>query len=249
MTARDSHASLREAVDAPVGAPDRPRPHVDSWSATIKAVFSDTDLRLDASSYDPKVVGIPQALAQRGIAVEPLGDLATITLPNRFERVWALDAEHGVPYLNATDLLSLFSFGRPAADMRYLSHATNYDVDSLLVREGWILMTCSGTVGRVFYVGRRLNGWAATHDIIRIVPNDPEMTGYLYAWLSSDAARTQIGGRQHGGQIRHVTGGHMAALPIPRLDAAEEARIGARVMAALESRERAIESLTEAWTL
>lgn len=215
----------------------------------VEAISSDTDLRLDASSYDPKVMGLPQALAERGIAVEPLGDLASVTLRNRFERVWALDAEHGVPYLNATDLLSLFSFGRPAADIRYLSHATNYDVDSLLVREGWILMTCSGTVGRVFYVGRRLNGWAATHDIIRIVPKDPEMTGYLYAWLSADAARTHIGGRQHGGQITHVTDAHVSALPVPRLDSAEEARVGGRVMAALESRERAIESLTEAWPL
>ena len=249
MTARHSHASSSEAGDALAAPSARPRPHVESWSATFEAVSSDPDLRLDASCYDPKVVGIPRALAERGITVQPLGDLATITLPNRFERVWALDAEHGVPYLNATDLLSLFSFGRPAADIRYLSHATNYDVDSLLVREGWILMTCSGTVGRVFYVGRRLDGWAATHDIIRIVPKDPAMTGYLYAWLSTDAARTQIGGRQHGGQITHVTDAHMAALPIPRLDAAEETRIGARVMTALESRERAIESLTEAWTL
>ena len=235
-------------VDALVGAPDRPQADVESWSAAIDAVFADTDLRLDASSYDPQVVGLAGELADRGIGVEPLGDFATIILPSRFERVWASDAEHGVSYLNATDLVSLFSFGTPGGEMRYLSHATDYDVESLLIREGWILMTCSGTVGRVFYVGERLNGWVATHDIIRIVPNDPEMTGYLYAWLSTDKARVQVGGRQHGGSITHVTADHVSALPVPRLGDAEEARIGARTMEALEGRERAIKSLMGAWS-
>lgn len=88
----------------------------------------------------------------------------------------ATDRKHGLPYLNATDLLSLMALGVPARQ-RYLSCETETDIDALVIREGMLLLTCSGTIGRVFYVPSRLDGWAATHDLIRIVPAQPEMAG------------------------------------------------------------------------
>lgn len=65
-----------------------------------------------------------------------------------------------------------------------MSRESETDVEALIIQEGWLLMTCSGTIGRVFYVPKRLDGWAATHDLIRIVPYDKNITGFLLSWLT-----------------------------------------------------------------
>ena len=78
-------------------------------------------------------------------------------------------------------------------------------------------MTCSGTIGRVFYVPKRLDGWVATHDLIRIIPKGDSLAGYLYAWLSQPDAQTQILSHTHGGQIDHVTDKQVGTVLVPRL--------------------------------
>ena len=239
---------LQEPVDTLVDT-QPPTPQVESWEIFADAVFNDVDLRLDAASYAPGIAAEVDTLASQGIPLQPLKDLATVTGGKRFERIYTDDPNQGIPYLNATDLLSLMAFGTPSKGMRYLSPATKTDINRLLIREGWLLMTCSGTVSRVFYVGSRLDGWAATHDIVRIVPHDIGSTGYLYAWLSTDTAKAQIASRQHGGVVNHVTATHIGESLVPRLGKEDEERINTQVLASLRGREKAIEFLATAWPL
>ena len=215
-----------------------------NWRVPIDRVFSHGDQRFDASFFDPKVDADVSTLD--GHATERLDELATLILPGRFERVWAIDEEHGKPYLNATDLLTLFSLGVPA-EVRYLSPDSNTDIDALIIRKDWLLMTCSGTIGRVLHVPARLDGWAATHDLIRIVPHSPDLTGYLYAWCCTPIAQTQIRSHTHGGQINHVTDGQVGQLLVPRLHGRTAKNLNRRVMDALEARERALATLINAW--
>ena len=218
-----------------------------AWTVEVGRILSDPALRFDASHYDPAVDAVVRRLETTGLPLARLSDLATLRLPGQFARIWARDAEHGVPYLNATDLLSLFALGTPAAAPRFLSRESETDIESLVIRRGWILMTCSGTIGRVFAVPKRLDGWAATHDLVRIIP-PPGMAGYLYAWCSTPAARTQILSHTHGGQIDHVTEDQVARLLVPRLPADRTLEIDRAVVEALEARELALERLVEAWS-
>ncbi len=220
---------------------------VESWSVPVTEIFSHAGVRLDATHFNPQTAKIIDALRKFGVDLDPLSRLATVELRSQFARIWATDRKHGVPYLNATDLLSLLSLGVPSGGTRYLSHATKTNIDNLIVREGWLLMTCSGTIGRVFYVPKRLDGWAATHDLIRIVPNEASMTGYLYAWLGTPAAQAQILSHTHGGQVDHVTDDQVAGVLVPRLPSDEVNRINADVIKALRTREKAIAALIRAW--
>lgn len=137
--------------------------------------------------------------------MHPLHDLADLSLLNRFVRVYVADEKHGLPYLNAIDLLSLFAVGLPARQ-RFLSRTSDVDLKKLVIRRNWFLMTCSDTIGRVSHVPKRLDGWVATHDLIRIRPK-PGLVGYLFAWCMTGAARAQVLAHTHGGQIDHVTDG------------------------------------------
>jgi len=141
-----------------------------------------------------------------------------------FTRIWAQDSDYGVPYLNATDLMSYFALGVPAQE-RYLSYASAVKMEPLIVRKGMILITCSGTIGRVFDVPSALDGWAGTHDIVRITPHDPNMKGFLRAYLASRFAQIQILSHTHGGQIDHVTGDQVASCLVPELAPTQIAHI------------------------
>ncbi len=220
---------------------------VQSWSSSIDDIFGSNDVRLDATHFDPKAAKVLKELKKSGVKLAPLSDWADVELRGQFTRIWAEDSQHGTPYLNATDLLSLFALGVPAGGQRFLSHATETNVDALIVREGWLLMTCSGTIGRVFYVPKRFDGWAATHDLIRIMPKSGTLVGYLFAWLSMPGAQSQILTHTHGGQIDHVTDAQVSEVMVPRLPDSKKKAIHDKVMAALLDREKAIETLTNAW--
>ncbi len=220
---------------------------IESWTVSVANIYGSSDLRLDASHFDPKAASAIQELEKSGFELKCLSDLASVELRGQFSRIWAKDDEHGVRYLNATDLLSLFALGVPAGGTRFLSYATSTDIDRLLIREGWLLMTCSGTIGRIFYVPKRLDSWAATHDLIRIIPKESNMVGYLHTWLATPLAQAQILSHTHGGQIDHVTDKQVAGVLVPLLPREQMERINREVMKAFHDRETAIEALTSAW--
>ena len=58
--------------------------------------------------------------------------------------------------------------------------SSNTDTDALRVHFGQLLMTCSGTVGKVAYVLRTLDGKIFSQDIFRINVFDDYPAGYLY---------------------------------------------------------------------
>ena len=233
--------SAEELARRLIGRPYSKKPgfralSVESWAVSVDKIFSDAEVRLDASHFDPDCENSLQELRLSGLELKPLSGLASVELRSRFTRIWAEDRKHGIPYVNATDLLSLLALGLSSGQARYLSHATDTNVKSLIIRKGWLLMTCSGTIGRVFHVSKRLDGWVATHDLIRIVPRKAEMTGYLYAWLTTPIAQSQILRHTHGGQIDHVTDEQVADVLVPILSPKQIESINTKVMRALLSR-------------
>lgn len=187
------------------------------WGVSVDAISKQDQIRMDAEHYEPGIVANYARLKSLGVALAPLSDFADVELPSMFSRIWAQDAQHGVPYLNATDLMSYYALGVPAQE-RFLSHASNVKMPPLIIRKGMILLTCSGTIGRVFDVPDELDGWAGTHDLVRIIPHDPKMKGFLRAYLASEFAQIQILSHTHGGQIDHVTGEQVASCLVPELD-------------------------------
>ncbi len=220
---------------------------IECWSVSLEDILRTRNFRLDATHFNPRIIEVIRYLEQSGLELTPLSQLASVELRGQFTRIWADDEKHGVPYLNATDLLSLLALGVPAGGLRLLSYASNTDIDRLLIHEGWLLMTCSGTIGRVFYVPKRLDGWAATHDLIRIIPKKKNLVGYLHAWLSTPLAQAQIFSHTHGGQIDHVTDVQVSSVLVPLLPSERQKQINSTVLGALRAREKAIEKLASAW--
>jgi type I restriction enzyme S subunit len=252
LAVNDLHGKFDEMVDAVLGAaPVSPkntliknRASVDTWEVPLQDIYENKDVRLDASHYDQETATALQALRRSKYELKPLSEIADVSLPGQFVRIWAADKDHGVPYVNATDLMSLTGIGKLGDKTRYLSRQTETDIDELIIHAGWILLTCSGTIGRVFYVPDRLDRWVATHDLIRIIPKDPNTVGFIHAYLSSPIAQKQISGHTHGGQIDHVTHHQIGTILVPMVGKEQISIIHKKTMQALKLREQAIDTLT-----
>lgn len=218
---------------------------IESWSVPVSEIRRNEGLRFDATHYDREASIAVQALENSGLELKHLSELADIKLPGQFTRIWAKGPEHGYRYINGSELISISGLGAIEKTRRYLSKLTKTKIENLIIREGWILVTCSGTIGRVLYVSKRFDGWAATHDLIRVIPHSPKQLGYLHAYLSSPIAQAQILGHTHGGQIDHITHHQLKTILVPVLSDREMKRIHESTLAALVARDNAVAELVE----
>lgn len=131
-----------------------------------------------------------------------------------FSRTFVDDPSHGEPYVSAKDIVN--ASVSPAG---YLSRRHGSLLEDLRLREGMILVTCSGmNLGKAIWTRRDLDGFVASHDLIRIEPNSKAAPpGYLQAFLASRYGHALIRKQIYGGNIKHIEPEHIANLPVPRL--------------------------------
>ena len=78
-------------------------------------------------------------------------------------------------------------------------------MEQLIVREGWILITRSGTTGIVSIVPKEWDGYAISEHVIRIIPDiTKENPFFLYAYLQTQSAQEQISKGVFGSVIDEI---------------------------------------------
>lgn len=171
--------------------------------------------RLDASYHVPIVDAIIEHLRQHAEEVTTVGDpriSREVILPGRFKRVY-VDEGYGVPFFGGRSIGEL-----DPSDKKYLSFSQHDKKikDELTIHAGMILVTCSGTIGKIAMVPKHWDKWAMTHDIIRFVPVET-ISGYAFIWLQSEYAAKLINSFAYGSVVRHIEKEHINRLPIPLL--------------------------------
>jgi type I restriction enzyme S subunit len=133
--------------------------------------------------------------------------------------------------LGSTDILD--------ADLSYVSLLSKKQVEGnpdLVLDDGWTLITCSGTIGRMAYARSDMKGMAGSQHFMRVIPDTEKIaSGYLYAYLSSRFGVPIVVSGTYGAIIQHIEPQHIAELPVPRLGSVE-ARAHELVQGAAELR-------------
>ena len=176
--------------------------------------FFKGDNRLDGGFYAEKAETAMRILENSKSSIEPLSNLVSkIYIISRFKRIYTNNEQFGWPYITPTETLSF----RPKID-RFISKE-NAPITSTLhfSKQGWLLMTASGTIGRLTYVTPRLEKYFLSHDLIRIIPNSEYSSAYLYAYLSTWIGQALITKDKYGGAIKHLEPVHIENVPIPLL--------------------------------
>jgi type I restriction enzyme S subunit len=198
--------------------------------------------RLDAHFYNPTA---RLAVANIRKCRSELKTVAAVTeqvlMGPRFKRNY-VEATHGVPFLSGKNIIQI----RPT-DLKHLSNLQMADMQDLLVKRGWTLITCSGTLGRTCFVWKNYEDYAASQHILRVVPDESVIdAGYLYAFLSSQYGYEQILRYRHGSVIDEVNDTQIKQVLVPVPARKDQVTIGDKVREAYEKRAEAIRFEDEA---
>ena len=205
--------------------------------------------RLDGSYYVPIVKIIEQAITKTAREVLRVGDSRisqSVILPSRFKRVYVEEGD-GVVFFGGAQIYEL-----DPRNKKYLSRSQHGDVikQQLTLSENMTLITCSGTIGKVTIVPKHWEGWTANQHIIRVVPVNNEIAGYLCAWLSSDYTYPLISRYTYGAVVDEINVEQVAAISIPLLhDENAQKTINDKVLEANRKRAEAYKLEQEALTV
>ena len=205
--------------------------------------------RLDASYHVPIVQAIEQHLEKTAKEVVKVGDnriSQSVILPGRFKRVY-VEEGRGIVFFGGKQIYEL-----DPSNKKYLSlvHHGDRIKNQLTLRENMIMITCSGTIGKVTIVPEHWEGWTANQHIIRVVPTNNEIAGYLYAWLSSNYAYPLITRHTYGAVVDEIDSKQVSDIAIPLLhDENIQQEINNKVLEANKKRAEAYNLEQEALTV
>lgn len=110
------------------------------------------------------------------------------------------------------------------------------------IRAGDILVTRTGTVGRVALVTDAESGWFHNTHVLCLRPSDAASAPYLAGFLAGPGSVAWMNGHAAGSAIRSITVGTLAGLPVVLPPPGEQRRIGA-VLGALDEKIRVHEEI------
>jgi type I restriction enzyme S subunit len=225
--------------------PEIPDDESEKLSTTIKLseVFA-AGVRLEASAFSIEAHNAVTALTNSGLPLIPLygkeGLCQEAHNAFRFKRVY-VDTEYGIPFLSSSDIISL----RPRIE-NYLSRKYTLNLSKLLIQKWDILISCSGTVGNISLACETLAGKALSQHAIRLRATDPDLAGFITAFLRSRYGRPQLTQSTYGSVIVHIEPKHLERVLIPDLPPIRRIEIGRLMCQAGELRDEANHLLDEA---
>ena len=100
-------------------------------------------------------------------------------------------------------------------DLTKASAKQKKDYEVVTVHEGDLLLTRSGSIGRLAYVSSVMDGQIVSDDMIRVRIQSPELRAYVAAFLLSENATFQMLINEYGSVQQHLEPNHVRDLLIP----------------------------------
>lgn len=222
------------AVAQQVSAQDftEPRESGALWAPVSSKLLTRGERRLEASTFLTDGFGLRQGVEAVSSTLR-MSDMATVWQPSRLKG-FQVDEGKGLPFLSAGQVFESQSRVR-----KWLAEAMVPAVDTRYLDTSWLLLSCSGEVGRVTAVYDEHLGKVITHDLLRIVPRDPSHYGWLYAYMKTPTFFAIARSAQYGHMIKHLEPEHVQAMPVAMPDAAIRRDVGQDARDALEKRQKA----------
>ena len=205
--------------------------------------------RLDCSPFMSGAMEAKHTLK----SIKNVDELSTLTTSpklgvyhaGRYKRVWVDDPKLGVSFMSSTNVLN-----SDLAGFTFISKKSLEENPLLGIKENQILITRSGTIGRMRFSRKDMVGMALTEHVLR-VDIDPKKApeGYVYAFLASKFGVPMVIAPTYGAIIQHIEPQHIFTLPVPRFNASDESKIDKKIKQSTEMMEVYQEKLNEASSL
>ena len=182
---------------------------------TFSVKLSNLDGRLDGSYHVPVVDAIVDHLKQHAAEVTTVGDSRIsdrVVLPIRFKRIY-VEEGYGRVLIGGKQIYEL-----DPSNKKYISIAKHKDlIPDLEIHENTVLITRSGTIGKVAIAPRHWEKWVPSDHIIRAFPANDDIAGYLYVYLLSDYGHELITRYTYGSVVDEIDDNHVSRIAFPIL--------------------------------
>ena len=205
-------------------------------------------LNLNPVRYLPKYAESRKRVLEFGEredwTVEQLGQIAQVFNGPRFKRPYADKGVTGgtriVRYFTGNAITQTRGENLKYLDLQKAKPAQLRMIDKLYIERGMILITDSGTVGRVVYATAYHHGAVGTNNLIRVVVEDEILRGYVYQFLQSKLGQDQLRANIYGAIVEHIEPGDVKKIfiPIPKNPETLKA-IGLPMLHSMEHQEQA----------
>lgn len=213
-----------------------------------KQILADSSRRIDAWYWDPNkntlAKQIEESVGSDIKEIVRLGDLVIengIFYPGRHKRNYVEAGEKSVPFYSGTQILQIRPF-----DLQYQPKDYSPAVKHF-VKKNWILITRSGSTGRVTMVTDSMDGSMVTEHVIRVICDESLIDPYyVYAYLATEnIGKILLEKGIYASVVDHITPDFVATIPIPRLSPQKEKEIADKVRDAERKRDEANKAFSE----
>lgn len=179
-------------------------------SVSIKSIINSHNTRFEGQYYTSKNRSIYDYIVSH-CEYKLLKEITDkIFRPGIFKREYV---QNGVTFLGGADIMMAI----PDSDKK-LSFKQVERIPELLVKRGWILVTCGGTIGNAVCIDSQLAKCAISQHVMRVVPKEDTLKGYLYAFLSSNTGHMLINLYTSGSVIPQIEAHHLERVPVPMME-------------------------------
>lgn len=181
-----------------------------SSRVSIQSIISSHNTRFEAFYHTSSNRSVYDYITSN-FEYKTLGELTSnIFRPGIFKREYVAN---GVTFLGGADILMAI----PDSDKK-LSYRQVERMPELKVKKNWILVTCGGTIGNTVLIDAQLEKCVISQHVMRVVPKDDILKGYLFAVLSSKIGKDLITMFTTGSVIPQIEAHHLELVPVPLLD-------------------------------
>ncbi len=233
------------------------KPDSDYYFKIPRAKLTD-NLNLNPVRYLPRYSAARQAALllgeQEQWTAERLGHLAKIYAGPRFKRPYAEKGVTSGPgilrYFTGNAITQTRGENIKYLDLNRAKPIQKKMIEKLYLSRGMILITDSGTVGRIVYVTSYHDGAIGTNNLIRVEVEDEALRGYLYQYLLSPLGQHQLKANIYGAIVDHleVDDVENIVVPVPQ-DRGLLEGIGLPVIKGMEYQEAAHAEIEQSWKL
>lgn len=177
------------------------------WAPVSSRVLTRGERRLEASTFLTDGYGLRQGL-EAVPSTLAMSRIAHIWQPPRLKGFQVAPGK-GLPFLSAGQV-----FESQPRVRKWLATAMVPRSETRYLDPHWIMMSCSGEVGRVTAVYDEHLGKLVTHDLLRVVPRDPADYGWLYAYMKTPTFFAIARSAQYGHMIKHLEPDHVLGMPV-----------------------------------
>lgn len=181
---------------------------IDSFSTKL----SDLNGRLEGSYHLPLIKVIEKYASKNATLIKLNSKDITerIVLPGRFKRVY-VEKGNGKVFLGGKEIGQLDPENKKYLSLTHHSERIKKELDII---KNMVLVTCSGTIGRVALVPEHWNHWTVNQHVMRILSKRPYYA-LIFVWLNSEYGKELVLRQKYGSVVDEVTDKQLGDVVVP----------------------------------